>query len=214
VSQVPTTPTAWPEQFPRRASVNNFGYGGANAHAILEAAPVSPAALGTLATGGTNITDADTHGDHATGQHRIFVLSSKDYGVTQRMMKDLATFVDPDQTSTQSLDLARLAYTLNERRSRYPWRCAVAANSTSGLASALRSVTLKPVQARTAPRIGFVFTGQGAQWATMGRELFAYPEFACAMREADDVLRSYGANWSLVGKTQPQGSDHTTMSTS
>jgi acyl transferase domain-containing protein len=205
--QVPTTPTAWPEQFPRRASVNNFGYGGANAHAILEVAPACPDAPSTSATG-------DTHGDHAIGQHRIFVLSSKDYGVTQRMMKDLAAFVDPDQTSTQSLDLARLAYTLNERRSLYPWRCAIAANSTSGLASALRSVTSKPVQTRTAPRIGFVFTGQGAQWATMGRELFAYPEFACAMREADDILKSYGADWSLVGKAQPQSSDHATMSTS
>jgi acyl transferase domain-containing protein len=128
------------------------------------------------------------------------VLSSKDNGVTKRMMEDLAAFVDPDRNGSQPLDLASLAHTLTERRSRHPWRCAVAANSASGLASALRTVTSKPVQARTAPRIGFVFTGQGAQWATMGSELFNYPVFARAMREADDILKSYGADWSLIGK--------------
>lgn len=116
------------------------------------------------------------------------------------MMENLADFIGADQHDSQSLDLANLAHTLNERRSHYHWRCAVSADSASGLVSALRSATLNPVQARTAPGIGFVFTGQGAQWATMGKELFTYPVFACAMGEADDVLKSYGAEWSLIGK--------------
>ena len=193
--------------------MNNFGYGGANAHAILEAFPMSCAAPGTSAIGDSKNNNAETHTplslaaeklSRATSQHKVFVLTSKDCGVTRRMMEDLAAFVDPDQTENQSLDLGSLAHTLAERRSRHPWRCAVAADSASGLASALRSATSKPIQARTAPSIGFVFTGQGAQWATMGRELFTYPVFACAMREADEILKSFGAQWSLVGKIQAQ----------
>ena len=52
----------------------------------------------------------------------------------------------------------------------------------------------------TAPRIGFVFNGQGAQWHAMGRELIAaYPVFGSAILRADQMLKEYGATWSLHG---------------
>ncbi|CAL3970577.1 unnamed protein product, partial [Diplocarpon coronariae] len=50
------------------------------------------------------------------------------------------------------------------------------------------------------PRIGFIFTGQGAQWYAMGRELFdAYPIFAATMERIDRYLTKLGANFSLLG---------------
>lgn len=175
--------------------MNNFGYGGANAHAVLEAFPIKNGDVEHP------LIDADFRDRliHPTSEHRVFVLSSKDCTVTKSMMADLADYLDTDADGSHPLDLASLAYTLAERRSIHPWRRAVSANSASELASALRSTARKPVQARTAPRIGYVFTGQGAQWATMGKELFTYPVFAAAMRDADDVLKSYGAEWSLIG---------------
>ncbi|CAL3970576.1 unnamed protein product, partial [Diplocarpon coronariae] len=49
------------------------------------------------------------------------------------------------------------------------------------------------------PRIGFIFTGQGAQWYAMGRELFdAYPIFAATMERIDRYLTKLGANFSLL----------------
>lgn len=51
--------------------------------------------------------------------------------------------------------------------------------------------------------LGFVFTGQGAQWHAMGRELYhrhhgGYPVYKAALERADRCLRRLGAAWSLV----------------
>jgi acyl transferase domain-containing protein/NADPH:quinone reductase-like Zn-dependent oxidoreductase len=44
-----------------------------------------------------------------------------------------------------------------------------------------------------------VFTGQGAQWYAMGRELITtYPVFGASIKEADAILKDLGADWSLM----------------
>lgn len=49
------------------------------------------------------------------------------------------------------------------------------------------------------PRIGMVFTGQGAQWHAVGRELLhAYPFFETVLKDAERHLKSLGAGWSLL----------------
>lgn len=94
----------------------------------------------------------------------------------------------------------RLAFTLCQRRSVLDWREAVSASTPTELAEALSSSTSEPLRPSGQPSLGFVFTGQGAQWYAMGRELHSYPVFASSMQSADDWLREYGANWSLLGK--------------
>jgi acyl transferase domain-containing protein len=47
--------------------------------------------------------------------------------------------------------------------------------------------------------LGFVFTGQGAQYANMGLGLLHYPVFKDTLIEIDDVFKSLGAEWSLFG---------------
>lgn len=56
------------------------------------------------------------------------------------------------------------------------------------------------------PKLGFIFTGQGAQWANMGMGLLAYPVFAQTLHEADGILRNLGAKWSLLGKLRSPSS--------
>ncbi|KAF2229541.1 polyketide synthase [Viridothelium virens] len=43
---IPTKLEPWTSNGPRRASINDFGYGGTNTHVIMEEAPLGPAALG------------------------------------------------------------------------------------------------------------------------------------------------------------------------
>jgi acyl transferase domain-containing protein len=93
-----------------------------------------------------------------------------------------------------------LAFTLTERRSKQSWVAAVRANNIEELAEGFSSPAKKPLSASKLPRLGFVFNGQGAQWHAMGRELIAaYPVFGQSIRKADDILKAYGAEWSLKG---------------
>lgn len=93
-----------------------------------------------------------------------------------------------------------LAYTLCQRRSTLDWREAVSACSPTELSEIISSGTSEPMRPSGPPKLGFVFTGQGAQWHAMGRELHCYPIFARCMQNLDGYLKEFGADWSLLGK--------------
>ena len=93
----------------------------------------------------------------------------------------------------------RLAFTLCHRRSLLEWREAVSASTVSELSNALSSTDGNNARPSGKPTLGFVFTGQGAQWFAMGRELLYYPVFAESLQEADRILSGLGAKWSLLG---------------
>jgi acyl transferase domain-containing protein/NADPH:quinone reductase-like Zn-dependent oxidoreductase len=189
---------------PRRASVNNFGYGGANGHAILEGTtdllPRSQLHSNTTSCGLTHVSDSCKGIDQK--YPKVFMLSSKDAGVTKSMMSKLAEYIQQSQEQSNngkaSSNFDNLAHTLGTRRSLFGWRVAVTAATPLELVAALKDPLTKPAYSREAPRLGFVFNGQGAQWFGMGRELFDYPVFRQAMNEADKILRGFGAPWSLV----------------
>lgn len=95
-----------------------------------------------------------------------------------------------------------LAYTLCERRSRLPWGCVVVAATKSELVEKLGAPSIKAVrQFIDVTRLAFVFTGQGAQWWGMGRELLTYPAFSSVLEKADAAVKKLGASWSLLGKS-------------
>lgn len=95
--------------------------------------------------------------------------------------------------------LNNLAYTLGERRSVFPWVASAPAASISDLIRTIDSGKLKPRRTNGVPRLGFVFTGQGAQWSAMGRELIsAYPVFRDTLLEAARYLREFGATYDLM----------------
>ena len=62
-------------------------------------------------------------------------------------------------------------------------------------------VWFAPFRATKPPKVAFVFTGQGAQWYAMGRELIQhYLVFRAAMDVCDECLLQYGASFSPLGK--------------
>ena len=93
--------------------------------------------------------------------------------------------------------LKSLALTL-QRRSLFSWKLAVPCNTQVELMEALENSHVTPQRSTTAPRIAYIFTGQGAQWHAMGRELLeTYPVFSSTIHAAEDCLNSLGADWSL-----------------
>ncbi|KAL4893539.1 putative polyketide synthase [Aspergillus ambiguus] len=221
--KVVRTMEQWPDSLidgPRRMSINNFGYGGANAHVILESA--DPWTL----TPGLDLNPVDSHAHvngngHANGSYRshvatddakILILSARDERGCRQMVSDLRAYLERHRSlgpaACEQL-LRNLSYTLGERRSLFQWVAAhqVRLDKNSRLDAAIEALDsprFKPSRrASDSPRIGMVFTGQGAQWYAMGRELLAsYPVFRQSIEEAEAYLHALGADWSLLEELQ------------
>ncbi|KAL4966473.1 polyketide synthase [Aspergillus stella-maris] len=186
--KIPLTPTPWPTTgLPRRAGINSLGYGGTNAHVILE----DTSALVPYKNGVAKQT-------LSAEQCRLFTFSAKDEQSLDDNMSNLSQYVEGQKKLDQAF-LDNLAFTLTNRRSNFRWTKAVPASSIGGLRKSLEERKLATTRRADPPRIGFVFTGQGAQWYAMGRELLsAYPVFRSTIQRCEDLLATQGCSWSLI----------------
>ena len=217
--QVPTAPLHWKSRGPRRVSVNNLGFGGANAHAILEEVPLRATVSENLSTPNgyivkdksasvknsySKLLSARYQSDNlsrrpVTSPSRLFVLSANDEVTVKQQMAALKVYLECHKTDTVHDILADLAFTLGHRRSLLSYRIALTASSTGELKKQLDAPCQSLKRASRTPNIAFVFTGQGANWQGMGRELFgAYPIFTSTIIAADKRLTDLGASWSLI----------------
>ncbi|KAK8023336.1 hypothetical protein PG991_006575 [Apiospora marii] len=210
----------WPESLveggPRRMSINNFGYGGANAHVIMETADSWTSAsdfemINPVNGNGNGYTNGNSHanGVTTTDDAKVLILSARDERGCQHMVTDLKAYLEKQRSlgpAASAQLLRNLSYTLTERRTQFPWVAAhqVRLGEDGTLDAAIQeldSPRFKPARRADTgnPRIGMIFTGQGAQWYAMGRELLAsYPVFRRSVEEAEAYLRDLGANWSLL----------------
>ena len=209
----PTEAYSWPGKGLRRASVNAFGYGGSNVHVILDDALHYMASLGLTgnhrtveypiqsaldgATDGSSSTDTNGYAS-TTGKKRIFVFSSFDEAGAERFATTYTEHLKQINLAhgEEETYLDDLSYTLFSKRSTFPWQFSVVTDSLPGLIGALESKP-SPIRVAAEPKLGLVFTGQGAQWHGMGRELLSYPVFEQSLVAADVYLRGLGCSWSL-----------------
>ncbi|PVH94007.1 putative FSP1 [Periconia macrospinosa] len=174
----------------RRASINSFGASGTNAHVILESADSFV----------PHINPPQPSQKYKT---KVLVLSAKTEDACKTTITRLIDYLEEKKgTVNEEALLENVMYTLGQRRTLFPWIAAHRVPFSRGIdevITALSSPHFQPRRTSQRPRIGMVFTGQGAQWHAMGRELIiAYPPFKASLEERETYLKELGANWSLL----------------
>ncbi|MFF1465888.1 type I polyketide synthase, partial [Streptomyces sp. NPDC058330] len=191
---------------PRRAGVSSFGVSGTNAHIILEEAP-EPADDETAA-GHAEGTDDAVAPDRAPAALDApgtcaWLVSGRTADGMRAQAARLAAYV----AGRPELNPADVAWSLATNRSLFEYRAVVTGTGREELAEGLAAVAAgKPapgVVTGTSAAVDaseplFVFPGQGAQWAGMGRELLeSSPVFAARLAECERALTPY-VDWSLT----------------
>ncbi|GAW18495.1 hypothetical protein ANO14919_079710 [Xylariales sp. No.14919] len=168
---------------PRRAFVNNFSAAGGNSALLLE----EPPAL-----------EHDTDYQSATSANLIAV-SAKTAVSLQGNLWLLKGFLLGGflQNDKQGISVGQLSYTTTARRIHHPHRVMLVGSSVDELLAqielALRDRAGMTRPRRRAPKIVFAFTGQGAQFPGMGRQMMeAFALFRTELRQLDHISRSLG----------------------
>ncbi|GIZ43160.1 hypothetical protein CKM354_000639800 [Cercospora kikuchii] len=209
--KIPEQTIEWPNDGPRRASINSFGFGGANAHVVLEdaASYLSRNGLsGRHRTAKKALPSSPEPQRQGLKRKRVFPLSSYDQSGVKRTASTLREYVTSREDGSLKLD--ELAYTLASKRTSHPWKSFAVASSAEELVAALESVTA-PVRSSdaTIPRVAFAFTGQGAAWLTMGRALLTYDAYRASIARTGDVIRPLGCSWDIIDELQRADAEET-----
>ena len=132
-------------------------------------------------------------------QEMLFVWSAADEAGLKRLNSLYANHLSRPTIQQQSkIYLENLEHTLSAKRSSLRWRCSVVARSIQGLQQALNTDTPKSIRSTSTQKIAYIFTGQGAQWHAMGRELEIFPIFRDSIRDSQAILTTLGCGWSLL----------------
>ena len=132
-------------------------------------------------------------------QRRIFPLSAFNAETGLSQASSLASYLQARSGDDNDDMPADLAHTLIKHRSLLPYRAAFVARTPTDLVAALQASNHAFKTRRSPPGLAFVFTGQGAAWFAMGRELLALaPPFARSLARCDAWLHEFGADWSAV----------------
>lgn len=158
---------------PPLAGVNSFGFGGTNAHAVLQQAPPGTA--------------GDDPAEQGDGRALLLPLSARSGDALRAMVSAYADLLD----SANPPALADVCRAAAMRRDHLPLRTFVVADSAAGAASALRGMDVVPRRPQRTS-VAFVYTGMGPQWWGMGRELLAEPRFAEVVADCDEQLARFG----------------------
>ncbi|MEX2492517.1 MAG: SDR family NAD(P)-dependent oxidoreductase [Nitrospirales bacterium] len=169
--RVQKTLAPWPNSgYPAFAAVSAFGFGGTNAHVVLEGPPPS-------ASSGT------------PRPWQILIQSARSQKALNSLTEKLADHLEKNQ----NLSLADMAYSLSVARKAFEYRRSSICHDRDEAITSLRNNDSQPAlscdQASKERSVIFMFTGQGAQYLNMGKELYQYePLFKKTVDECCEQL--------------------------
>ncbi|KAK5807537.1 hypothetical protein VI817_001795 [Penicillium citrinum] len=183
----------WPDHLPQRASINSFGFGGSNAHIILESTK--------------EFFKGDGEDKEATPH--IVVYSTFDQSGIERLSESWSDYLLRRQKAEQDIPLKDLAHTMLTRRSQLGFRSFAVANSLDQLQTTLKKGLPKFSRAsrKAQTKLAWVFTGQGGQWAGMGKELLRIPVFKESIARSQKALTSMGCPFDIVEEIRLDGKE-------
>lgn len=176
--RVPTEVTPWNAgDRPRVAGVSAFGFSGTNAHVVVEEAPATPA-MPSL----------------PRRPVELIAVSAKSRAAVRQLAGRYREHLERGGDEA----LADLAATSTAGRSHFSFRAAVTGTTAEKARAALAELenanddAIPSVKPGTAGPIAFLFTGQGAQYPGMGRELWETSSaFRTALERCDEIVRPH-----------------------
>ncbi|KAH9886333.1 hypothetical protein F4778DRAFT_786730 [Xylariomycetidae sp. FL2044] len=206
--EVPTSLVPWPEPSsgqPRRASVNSFGFGGTNAHAIVES--YMPQVHDNLCRQSLPTPRTERHRFSEPAEpltdasHTSFFLPLLISAASQKSLYTVTRSYSDYIRQRHNIRLEDIAVGLYAQRTALPYRMAVSASSPSNALASLDKIMndfAPPKELGIRSRIMdgqlkilAIFTGQGAQWPAMSRSLFMTNKvYRESIRALDRVLET------------------------
>jgi myxalamid-type polyketide synthase MxaC len=181
---IPTETIPWKSNGkPRRAGVSSFGISGTNAHVIVEEAPVREE---------KPIREASSY---------LLPLSAKTPEALSALAKSYQEWF-----AHNDAPLHHVAYAATMRRSHLDHRLSVFGSTKEEIAALLGAFAageqppgiVTGITTQSAPKVVFVFPGQGSQWVGMGRQLSKEePVFRGALSACDEAIRNE-AGFSII----------------
>ncbi len=218
--RIPTTIQEWQSNRVRLAGINGFGYGGTNAHLIVEQAPEIVRNIFSTASSHrtpeekahrrnpeTEKLTSDQLNKSLAATPVLIPLSARSKTALQNSADQLALWLGGEG---RNYHLAEVAGYLAHRRSHLDSRTAVCAcdhdemiDKLGTLSTALKNEIGSGITAsQLALGPAFVCSGQGPQWWGMGRGLLKYsPAFRSAIKRCEAEFAKY-ASWSLVDELE------------
>ncbi|MBE9060856.1 type I polyketide synthase [cf. Phormidesmis sp. LEGE 11477] len=186
--EIPSQLTPWPETSePRRAGLSGFGMSGTNVHLIIEEANVASDDVSPIQL-------AEPEAFSSDRPAHLLAISAR----SQKALRALAQQY-LEWLPTAAVDPADICFTANTGRSHFSCRLALVGSDKPQLIQQIQHF-LNDSAARTGksrsvaqPQLAFLFTGQGAQYADMGRQLYENePVFSAALDRCADLLKANG----------------------
>lgn len=162
---------------PRRVFVNNFSAAGGNSAVLLEDKPLEIPVKGT---------------DHRTSH--VVAVSAKSPVAMARNLNSLIAHIDSHRQ--EPLLLPQLSYTTTARRTHHLHRVMVAGSTIDDIKRHLEAAAARgdgATRPKSAPKLTFAFTGQGAQYVGMAKQLYqSFSQFQTDIRHFDELGQALG----------------------